>query len=514
MSLLSLSWSTAAALFGGLAVPLVALYLLKERRPVAVVPFVELWLKVLHAERARQPWLRLRRLRSLLWQLLMLAALVLALANPSFDRWTAHPRHYVAVIDASASMLAPSSDPQRWDTRLDEALAATREEVTRLGARDRAALIIAGSTVSVETNFGPINELVEATYRPVAATGSGSLADAVALARAMTANAPNRSWLRVFSDDAPHDSLAAAAWSGCDVPSTRCSWSRVGGDSENVAITAFAARRSHADPALIDLSAEVHNFSGAPVTASLRVASGRMPLRTVPLDLPAEGSERVSLRGLAAQQERFTATLHGAEGSPIPGVAYDDVAFAVVGPRARIRIAKIADRQNLFLDAVLLALDAEIDLVSMSPEEARRAPQLLAGFDLVVLDASDDAAPLPLPKTTAIFFHPYAVEDRAFPVPMRRLIRRPRISARPIDDPLVKGVVFKDVNISEATSFALDATDRPLLKHFDDAIAIARAHEDGEWIIIGFDPIRSDLPLRAAFPMIVSRVVERLRPPR
>lgn len=512
MSLLSLEWPAALTLFAGLAAPLAALYLLKDRRPAAVVPFVDLWLKVLETERARQPWFRLRRLRSLLWQLAMLAALVLALANPSFERWSAHPRQYIAVIDASASMLAQSSNPKRWDSRLDEAIASIRDEVSHLGTRDRAALIVAGAEVSVRAPLGLVSDLLEATRRPITPAGVGSLTEALSLARAMTANAPNQAWLRVFSDDHPSASLSSKL-DQCENRRTTCAWTRVGGPSANVAISSFAARRAHGDVALVDISAEVRNLSPTPSSVGLRIISAGVPLTTLSLELPAEGSERVSLRGLDAPQQRFTAELYPLDGSALSGVAYDDVAYAVVGPRAPVRVAKVADRQNLFLDAVLLSLDAELELVSMSMEEARRAPAFLDGFDLVMMDVSDESSPLPLPKTTTVFFDPYRVKERPFPLKMRRRIRRPRLSARPIDDPLVKGIVFKDVNISEATSFELDDSDRPLLKHLNEPIAASRSHDYGEWIVIGFDPVRSDLPLRAAFPMLVSRVVQRLRPP-
>ena len=513
MSLLSLSWTTLAALFAGLSLPLIALYLLKERRPVALVPFAELWLKVARTQSARQPSLRFRRVRSLLWQLAMLAGLLVALANPSFDGWTGHPRRYIAVIDASASMLAPSSDPQRWDTRLDEALSQARDEASALGARDRGALIIAGPTLRVAQSLGPVHEVADATRAPIVAAGAGSLKEAISLAKAMTAPSQAESWLRVWSDEEPREALRAA-WDGCTGASTTCTWTRVGGAAPNPAITVFAARRSLRNPALVDLSAEVHNFGDRPITLTLHVASAGIRLREISIELAPNDHERVNLHGVDAPGDHFTASIHPPEGSPsLPGVAYDDIAFAVVGPRARLRIARVGDRPNLFLDAVLLALDAEIELVSMSQAQARRAPDQLESFDLVVIDASDDPAPLVLPNTTALFFDPYAAPERSFPVGRIRSIRRPRLSTRPVDHPLVKGIVFKDVNIATATSFAIGEGDRALLKHFDEPIAVTRATEYGEWIVIGFDPIRSDLPLRVAFPMLLSRVVERLSPP-
>ncbi|MGB1700947.1 MAG: vWA domain-containing protein, partial [Nannocystaceae bacterium] len=386
MTLLSLDWAGLLGLFAAPAAVIIALYLLKEQRPVIVVPFVQLWNKVLSQERARQPWLRLRRFRSLLWQLAMLAALVLAFANPSFERWTGHPRRYIAVLDTSASMGAPSSNPTRWQTRLDEAVDIIRTESSELGGRDRAALVLAGAGVSVRATLGPVADLHEAIDAPLNTSGGASLKEAISIAIAMSAETPEQTWIRVFSDrEAP-----LTFSKRCRATSLACTWTRLGSTSDNIALTAFAARRSHRTPELVDMSAEIHNFGGSPATVQLQIAAATLPLETVTVDLPADGSERVSLRGLEAPQEVFTAKIEPAEGSPaLPGVAYDDIAYATVAPRSRLRIAKVSDRQNLFLDAVLLALDAEFELVSSSFAKVRADPTKLDEFDLVVVDASD-----------------------------------------------------------------------------------------------------------------------------
>ena len=74
--------------WGLLAIPVVVFYVLKvrvRRIPVSTLMF---WEKVYEEKAPRSLWERLRHLSSLLLQLLLLALLVIALADPVFD-WEA-----------------------------------------------------------------------------------------------------------------------------------------------------------------------------------------------------------------------------------------------------------------------------------------------------------------------------------------------------------------------------------------------------------------------------------------
>jgi hypothetical protein len=69
-------------LLGLLAVPVIILYMLRLRRREVLVSSTMLWQKLMRDREANAPWQRLRRNLLLFLQLLILAALVLALARP------------------------------------------------------------------------------------------------------------------------------------------------------------------------------------------------------------------------------------------------------------------------------------------------------------------------------------------------------------------------------------------------------------------------------------------------
>ena len=68
-----------ALALGALALPVVALYRLKVRRRRVQVPYLRLWEELLVETRARSLFQRLKRLFSLLLQLLILAGIVLVI---------------------------------------------------------------------------------------------------------------------------------------------------------------------------------------------------------------------------------------------------------------------------------------------------------------------------------------------------------------------------------------------------------------------------------------------------
>src|SRR5437660_1590886 len=89
-------------LLGLLAIPLVALYILRQRRPAQVISSTLLWSQVLADMRASTPFQKLRRNLLLIIQLLILAALVFTRMRPVVQAQATRGAAGVIVIDATA----------------------------------------------------------------------------------------------------------------------------------------------------------------------------------------------------------------------------------------------------------------------------------------------------------------------------------------------------------------------------------------------------------------------------
>ncbi len=180
-----------------LLIPLVVLllYFLKlKRRPLAV-PSTFLWRKSiedLHVNSLLQ-WLRQNVL--LLLQILTLLALIYGVMAFRFHGRTAESKHYIVMIDNSASMAATDMEP----TRLEWAKAEALKEIDGYGDNDYGMVIVFNS--SAETLLSYTNQRaqlhravqsIEQTQRPTRIEDALSLADSLANPVRSTANEISR----------------------------------------------------------------------------------------------------------------------------------------------------------------------------------------------------------------------------------------------------------------------------------------------------------------------------------
>jgi hypothetical protein len=130
---------------GLLAAPIIVLYMLRLRRREILVSSTLLWQKLLRDREANAPWQRLRRNLLLLLQLLILAALVLALARPFLPVPSVVSGSIVVLLDGSASMLATDVEPNRFEAAKKQVHSLIEE----LGGGDQMTLILVGRSPDV-----------------------------------------------------------------------------------------------------------------------------------------------------------------------------------------------------------------------------------------------------------------------------------------------------------------------------------------------------------------------------
>jgi len=107
---------------GLLAIPILVLHILRPRRPPVEVSSTFLWKAVARPVSVAAPWQKLRPSVLLAAQLLAVALLVAAVAQPVRPTAARLAEHTVFILDASGSMAATDVQP----TRLDAARTAAR----------------------------------------------------------------------------------------------------------------------------------------------------------------------------------------------------------------------------------------------------------------------------------------------------------------------------------------------------------------------------------------------------
>lgn len=475
-----MSFAVPAALFwSALAVPIIALYILKVRLRRVPVSTTLFWRQIFDEKPPRSLWETLRHLLSLLLQLAFLCLLVLALADPTFSWQVLRARRVVLVIDQSASMSARDVDP----TRLDAARQAARGIIDGLRFRDELAVVLAGPRPEVALGMsGHVSTLKRAIDAIEPTDGPTALMPAVELGRRLIGDHPHGE-IVVLSDGCSADIDAVR-----QAPLVRLQV--IGGDASNVGITQFQVRRSFVDPIGYELLAAVQNASREPVECRLEVELNGAPVDVLPLRLgPGEGwsrtLEKTSLAGgrLIARLTRDDA------------LTADNTAWAVLPARQRQRVLLITPG-NLFLQKVFEANPlVDVQVASEPPTEwpagvitvlHRNVPQPLPPGDVWVIDPVESS---PLWELG---------ED----------LENPIVTEQATSSPLMTHVRLDNVLMPKARKLKFHESPQVLASAVSgDPLYAALTRKSGRLLALTVNIDEGDLAFRTAFPILVTNAL-------
>lgn len=493
-----LGFAQLAAIFGAAAAVAVAFYILKLRRRLVPTPFIPLWNRILRDKDATSLFSKLKRLLSLLLQLLLLLLLVLALGDPRTKAALVKGRTLVVLLDASASMQAVDGNGvSRFARAKDEAKNLARG----LGGSDR---MLIAQMDAVTTALGPMGAETSDLLRAVdTATVTDTRAD---IARGLT-----------FADDAllgqdePEIILISDGALGLAVPAdpakpeqpatpgvtliaprSKLSFVKVGEGEENLAITQFSVRRYPLDKARYEVMLEVANLGTKDADVELSLfGDGELSDLT---KLRVRAGERLprfypNLTGASAKLEAKIRPLEGAT-DVMPG---DDVAFALLPERRRARVLVVTPG-NTYLEAALL-LDEYLDVTTLGPAEwltRRKEPA-----DVVIFDG---VTPVEPPGMHALYLNPAGT---GAPVGVGPLLEAPGFDKIERKHPLVRFLALDDVNIKEGHKLVPQKEDRVVGASAEGPLLVTGERAGKKFVVLGFDPRESDLPLRVAWPLFL-----------
>ncbi len=479
------------------AAALAALYLLKPRRRAVVVAFAPLWFGAAGERRAERWARRLRRWLSLALQLAILGLLVIAAAELKPVAADRGGRSVVVLVDRSASM---STRDEAGETRLAVARTRARAQLDALGSADRALVASFAADVAAESSFEPGNDsgvarLARALDRVTPSETSGDLPRALAFSASLLRGRPGPTIVLV-SDGAFAPHALSTAPEGVDVR-----WAPVGRRGRNVAILSFAARALPADPTTVEAVVVVRNFGDAPAAVTLEIVAGSSgaPVERVKLTLAPGETHRHVLPDVAAADERLEARV--AAEANVNDLALDDRAFAVVPRPRRLRVLHVGAR-DLYLDGALLSLGDAVAIEHAAPEQAEATRARWPAYDAVLFDG---VAPAPAP--TAGRFLYLGPRGEGSPFAARGVVTAPVVSDTRRGHPLLREVDLADLNVAESTRLALAPGDVAVASSFGAPLVVARERPGLRVAALAFDVRRSDLPLRPAFPLLLSNAL-------
>jgi uncharacterized membrane protein len=475
----------ALALFA-LALPLVLLYFLKVRRRERRVASLLLWDPSLRDRQASAFFQRLQRDPLLLLQLLALLALALALARPAVTIMGDGARKVVVVLDTSASMKARDVAPSRFEAARGEALAL----VHHLSEGAEVMVLESGVQPKVTAALARGRERALAAIRAAQARDlPNRLVETVRTARALVAADP-RAEIHVFTDG------AFVLPPGPETSDPRVRWIGVGRRSQNVGITNLSIRKAYFGSFDYQAFVSLVNFTAEPQTFTF----------TLELDRQTIAEKQVTLEP-SVRRSVVLPFSHGGGGTVTArlgiddDLAVDDVAYAVLPPPRKIGVLLVSPG-NLFLEKVLRT-DPQVALEVKTPEEYAGG---MADADVVVLDS---ITPPRVGPGRFVFVNMVPTD---VPLEVLGKIERPTIMDWDRAHPVMRHVEFAKVAIEDALRVRPLAAGRPLVEAVGGPLIYALEEPDRKALFIGFDLFKSDLPLRIAFPLILSNGLRWLHP--
>lgn len=497
MQFTGLPFETIGYVAGAAAIVITVLYLLKLRKRRVEVPFSPLWGQVLAEYRQQSNWWRrLRRLLSWLLQILMVAALAFALADPHPEGEITEGRHIVLLVDSSASMAA--TDVSGGVNRLDIARQKARELLETVGAEDRVMLVNFNDQLQPLSPFVSEVSLLEQPLRDIQVTATGTEYGEALDFAADSLRGKTRGELVILSDGAGFDAAALEALELDEGTTVR--HIKIGESAGNVAVTAFSVRRYLANKLDYELFVRVENQFDRPIEAELQIwADGRM-VDTKPVQLGANGALQQFFPAQAVSGERLEArikvtTLDARDVFPL-----DDRAFALLPKVEPAKVLLVTDG-NLFLEGTLL-LNENIDLTRVTPGEYDPA-QHGEGFDVTFVDRiiPDDLAA----RGDYVFVAPSGENS---PWEVRGAVDDPIITSYKKSHPLMRWIGMRDVNIGVASKLKLARGDTVVASAFGTPMLITRDEPGRRMVALAFDVRNSDLPLRVAFPVLMINLID------
>ena len=430
----------AIAIAAGLTIPpLLALYFLKLKRAVQLVPSTLLWKRTVEDMQVNAPF---RRLRSslLLWlQLLILILAAVALGKPMFRTVADQEDTLVLLVDRSASM-GVVEDGGR--TRLDLAKEQAKRCIDNMNDDARAMVIAFCDRATVVSSFSTDKSALKRKIDSIEPTQSGSsLSEAISLAEAYAQNliiggedfggdvAPESSappaTVFLFTDGRIEDADRVTIQK-FDVAHMQVV--NVGKRTDNVGIVSMNARRRYEQPEILEVTAAIQNFGTQSVSldAVLYVDGRTVDIQTVTLEAGAASSKPL---GAGTTEPPGAAPIESPLGSTRV-VVFDDIEFegggvvevrlrvddalpadnrawTVIAPPGNVRVLLVSDGNPFFrpLEETLRVLPVKLTTMSTDEYESAADQDILDGlrsaFDVVVFEQHSTAR---LPQGNYLFF--------------------------------------------------------------------------------------------------------------
>jgi len=520
----------AAALAAAVVVPsLLLLYFLKLRRKEMEFASTILWKKSIQDLQVNAPFQKLRRNLLLLLQLLLLMFLLLALSRPISHYTPGAAKSSVILIDRSASMSAKEID---GTTRLDAAKKQAKELVDTMDRNATSMVIAFDEDAKVAQAFTSDRAVLKRAIDSIEPTDrKTNLKLAYQLAEAQVAFIPEQNRTNVeppqvwvYSDGrvADSDGLTIKA------PVTLV---QVGSDqAKNIGIVALSAKRNYDRPTEVQIFARLANFGPDAIKAQAQLSISpidpndpaidafvvsRVAEVSLPPDRWSEQQRTDAEKNdgfVARDSVEFTVDLTTAAVIKVEqmnrdgdALAADDAALVVVPPPKALSLLLVTDG-NFFLEKAVDSLKLQKPQ-QMTPADFDQ--KLPGDFDVIIFDRH---SPKALPAGgNFIYFGgvPAGIkvtmdEKEGAPV----VIEEQTVLDWRREHPILRHLNLGKIYAATALKLNVPPDTQTLIDGIKGPMMVLHREGRGTHLIVGFDVLQSNWPLRVSFPIFLQQAMQ------
>ena len=503
---------------------IVLLYFLKLKRQPLEVPSTYLWRKSIEDLHVNSLWQRLRR-NLLLWlQLLLLALIVLALLDPSWEGAKFSGNRFIFIIDNSASMASTDGSDAAGDrcTRLEEAKQRIGEMIAAMKTGDAGMIISFSDTAHVAQEFTTNHAELSRKLAAIEPTSRRtSLAGALRLAAGL-AN-PGRTGDPENADDAaaaearPAELYVLSDFKFPDVLDFSLgnldpNFMMVGEPtSGNVGIVTFSVRRHESRADKIQVFARLENHTSQDQTATLELALDDQMIDIKQETIPANESKQVGFT-IEDVESGVLKLTHDIE-DPL---SIDNTAWAVVNVPRRSRLLFVSSgnvgmQRALKTDKAVELADIQFAVPADLEKKEYQQKAATGFYDLIIYD---NCQPEQMPNANTLFIGKLPPIDRWV---QSDTIIEPQIIDTERTHPLMQLLELGDVGVVRSLIVEPPAGGTRLIESQSGPIFAIGPRDGYEDAVLGFTFEAEDdkgnrffntnWPLRRSFPVFVQEVI-------
>ena len=508
---------TSLFLFG-LALPIIALYILRLRRRREPVSTLMFWEELFRERQTTSLFQRLKHLLSLLLQLLFLMLLVLAVARPQFAFITKSARQLVLIIDQSASMNTVEEDTD-GRARLEVAKEHALRTVDGLRFMDEMTVISSHTRPIIHIPFTNHQKSLRTAINAILPTDiSTNLEPAYDLAHAIAQTKPNPEIVILSDFHSVSEELLAKLKSETEEntdtekpdPEIKRHLIRIGKASDNVGITQFRVRKSLVNAFDYQTLLRVVNASEEEKKFNVELYFNENLFDVRPYTLTPGESKSEIFSNFAFEGGKLKAVLDIQD-----ALATDNTAYATLPKRDLISVLLVTSG-NPFLQKAL-AVDEQIKLTVLTPTEYETDvlpdsanSQAKKDYQVVIFDRY---SPSILGDGNYMFMYPPAVDASETPTPELKwnigaALETPIITDWERTHPILQHVHLENVQIGTAYQVTPPSTAQVLARSFESPVLFIDVTPNRKIVFAAINILESDLPLRIAFPVIIANTIQ------